>query len=127
MFPNLYFIVALLGAGAIVGAGPTYYIVHMNNKVETQNLQLQISRQQTVSVTASLDKLQSFIGAMNVASTDFQKYIGAANRQYAELRGSLDAVSKNKPLPLDCRPTPDRLQIVKSAVDAANAYSAPSP
>lgn len=118
-----YFYLILLGAGILTGAGPTYYIVHTNNKIEIQNLELKSQTLQTVSVQASLSKLESYIGAMNVASNDFQQYLVNANTQYADINRKLSDAIKIAPLPANCRPDPGRLSILKTAVDNANATS----
>lgn len=123
---NLSFLTGIWGYviasvfGAALSAGGTYYIVHNANAGEIASLKLAASQQQTLSVTASLDKLQGFIQTMSAAASGYQSALTGINSQYADIMKGLHNVTAQKPLPPDCKPDDSRLRNLTAAVAAAN-------
>jgi hypothetical protein len=113
-----YVIAAALSAALAVGA--TWYIVGTSKDLTISNLKLAQSHSETVSVSASLAQLQSFIARMNIADKNYADTLDNIDKQFAGVKDALAHVKISVPLPPDCRPDIGRLRVLQSAVDKAN-------
>lgn len=109
----------------LLGSLATYYVVHNANAVEIANLRLTAANQSAADATAALDKLETYIGRIHAAQTDYQYSLTHIQSLFDDLKGQFNALKKLKPLPLDCKPDTDRLRILGSAVTQTNAAIAP--
>lgn len=108
------FLLALAAA-----AGAATYITHNADTVVLQKVQLDDSKAQTASISASLSQLQSFIANIHTADTGYQADLDAIKDQFALLKKELHDATL-KPLPADCRPDAGRLRVLTDAVASAN-------
>ena len=58
--------------------------------------------------------------AVKDASMGYVKNTEQLNEKIKELKKELADVKKNRPLPVDCHPDPERLRVLADAVIAAN-------
>lgn len=72
------------------------------------------------AVQASADHFADVSRKVNETATEHVRNTDELNKQIAELKKELARAKKNRPVPADCRPDPDRLRVLKSAVTAAN-------
>lgn len=114
-----YLISALLSVGA--SSYVTYTFVHNANAVTIADLKTQAAQQKAANVTAALDQLQGFISQIHLADANFQNTLDAIDGKFSTLKGALDNVAKQKPLPVDCVIDSERLRILTAATAAANA------
>ena len=84
-------------------------------------------RQSADSTTEKLSAVQAnadhFRDATKMVNDSANEYLGNSEqleKQIAELKKELAHAKKNRPVPADCRPDPDRLRVLKDAVTAAN-------
>jgi hypothetical protein len=113
------------GAGAVAATLLTWHLVHISNASEIDGLKLQIAQQQTVNVTAALNQLQGFISNLHNAETGYAGDLKGIDNRFAALQRELQNAFA-KPLPIDCKPTPDRVRAFHSAIDGANTQQAPA-
>ena len=72
------------------------------------------------AVQAGADHFRDATKKINDSAKD---YVGKSERlekQITELKKELAHAKKNRPLPVECRPDPDRMRVLKDAVRAAN-------
>lgn len=72
------------------------------------------------AVQAVADHFRDTTKMVNETATEHVRNTDELNKQIAELKKELANAKKNRPLPADCRPDPDRLRVLKDAVTAAN-------
>ena len=79
------------------------------------------------STTEKLSAVQAnadhFAEASKKVNDSANEYLGNSEqleKQIAELKKELVHAKKNRPLPVECHPDPDRLRVLKDAVTAAN-------
>lgn len=84
-------------------------------------------RQAADSTTEKLSAVQAnadhFADASRKVNDRANEYLGNSEqleKQIAELKKELAHAKKNRPVPADCHPDPDRLRVLKDAVTAAN-------
>lgn len=118
------YLAAAVVAGALAASG-TYYVTSRSYEVTIADMQASQAKAQAASVTASLDKLRTYIGNMQTAGVEY----GATQ---STLFAKLDALNKEfhdaikpNPLPADCRPDDVRMRQLSAAVAASNAAAAP--
>lgn len=101
-------------------AGATHYVDANVYGKQISDLKLAQSKTETANVSASLAQLQTFIGKMNAADTDYQSKLDAIKAQFLTIQQEL-AHALRTPLPDNCKPTADRVRSFHDALDAANA------
>lgn len=112
-----------VAAAAIAGglaAGACHYVDSKAYGLTISNLKLDASKQQVVSISASLAQLQSFIASMHNADVGYNAALDALAAKFAPLQKELQDAIAAKPLPVDCRPDSGRLRVLTDAVAAAN-------
>lgn len=79
------------------------------------------------STTEKLSAVQAnadhFAEASKKVNDSANEYLGNSEqleKQIAELKKELAHAKKNRPVPADCKPDPDRLRVLADAVTAAN-------
>lgn len=113
-------VVSVLLSGLATG-----YLVRNTYEIKISNLKLSAANQSAADATAALDKLETYIGRIHTAQTDYQYSLTHIQSLFDDLKGQFNALKKLKPLPLDCKPDTDRLRILGSAVTQTNAAIAP--
>ena len=76
------------------------------------------------AVQASAEHFASASKKVNEAATEHVRNTDELNKQIAELKKELAHAKKNHPVPVECRPDPDRMRILTDAVHAANRTAA---
>ena len=83
------------------------------------------------STTEKLSAVQAnadhFAEASKKVNDSANEYLGNSEqleKQIAELKKELAHAKKNRPVPADCRPDPDRLRVLAEAVHTANRAAA---
>lgn len=72
------------------------------------------------AVQAGADHFADTSKKVNEAATEHVSKTYKLEEKIKELQKELANAKKNRPVPADCRPDPDRLRILKDAVRAAN-------
>lgn len=72
------------------------------------------------AVQAGADHFRDVSRKVNEAATEHVSKTYKLEEKIKELQKELADAKKNRPLPADCRPDPDRLRVLKDAVTAAN-------
>ncbi len=128
LFPGIglwgYLIAFAIGAAASGAA--TYSVVHNANAKEILTLQRDIEKKRADDNGASLDQLHGFIASIHLAETNYNDKLDAIAASVARLKGQW-ANATQKPLPLDCVPTVDRVRAANDAIRAANKATAATP
>ena len=115
-----YVAVGIVATG--LSASGTYFVTSKTYGLEISNLKLAQSQVQTADLTASLNKLNSFIGEMHTADVNYQSNLDNINKTFASLKGAMH-VTLNTPLPPDCKPDPGRVSDLTAAIAATNTAS----
>ena len=76
------------------------------------------------AVQAGADHFRDATKKVNEAATEHVRNTDELNKQIAELKKELAHAKKNRPVPADCRPDPDRLRVLAEAVHTANRAAA---
>lgn len=71
-------------------------------------------------VQANADHFRDATKMINEAATEHVSKTYKLEEKIKELQKELADAKKNRPLPVKCRPDPDRLRVLKDAVTAAN-------
>ena len=72
------------------------------------------------AVQAGADHFADVSRKVNEAATEHVSKTYKLEEKIKELQKELAHAKKNRPVPADCRPDPDRLRVLKDAVTAAN-------
>lgn len=72
------------------------------------------------TVQARADHFRTATEKINVEANQYSGNSGQLKKKIDSLKKDLANAQKNNPVSSDCRPDPDRLRIIKSAVTAAN-------
>ena len=72
------------------------------------------------AVQSNADHFRDATKMVNETATEHVRNTDELNKQIAELKKELAHAKKNRPVPADCKPDPDRLRILADAVTAAN-------
>lgn len=72
------------------------------------------------AVQAGADHFRDATKKINDSANEYLGNSEQLEKQIAELKKELAHAKKNRPVPADCRPDPDRLRVLKDAVTAAN-------
>ena len=72
------------------------------------------------AVQAGADHFRDVSRKVNEAATEHVSKTYKLEEKIKEFQKELADAKKNRPLPADCRPDPDRLRVLKDAVTAAN-------
>lgn len=72
------------------------------------------------AVQAGADHFRDATKMINEAATEHVSKTYKLEEKIKELQKELADAKKNRPLPVECRPDPDRLRVLKDAVTAAN-------
>lgn len=76
------------------------------------------------AVQAGADHFRDATKKVNEAAIEHVRNSDELNKQIAELKKELAHAKKNRPVPADCRPDPDRLRVLAEAVHTANRAAA---
>lgn len=109
------FVIALLAA-----AGATHYVDANVYGNKIAGIQLAHEKEKVVTITASLDQLQRFIGNMHAADEGYNSDLVSLNLKFDQLKKGL-ANALRTPLPPDCKPTADRVRSFHDALAVTNA------
>jgi hypothetical protein len=116
-----------VGAAAIAAAlavPATYWITSRGYQVTIATMQRDQAKAQAASVTASLDKLQSYIASMHQAGVDYGATQATLFARLDSLNREFRNAIKPNPLPADCRPDDVRVRELTAAIEAANTAAA---
>jgi len=119
-----YVAIAILAFG--LGASGTFYIKNKADGERYSQLENKQLKQEIDSASNAFKNLQRNIESANIASSNTDKSIHTLTNEIGDLKAGILNVSKQKPLPFDCKPDTDRLHILSAAIDSANKASAPS-
>ena len=72
------------------------------------------------AVQAGADHFRDATKKINDSANEYLGNSEQLEKQIAELKKELAHAKKNRPVPADCHPDPDRLRILADAVTAAN-------
>ena len=72
------------------------------------------------AVQSNADHFRDATKMINEAATEHVSKTYKLEEKIKELQKELADAKKNRPLPVECRPDPDRLRVLKDAVTAAN-------
>ena len=72
------------------------------------------------AVQSNADHFRDATKMVNETATEHIRNTDELNKQITELKKELAHAKKNRPVPADYRPDPDRLRVLKDAVTAAN-------
>ena len=72
------------------------------------------------AVQSNADHFRDATKMVNETATEHVRNTDELNKQIAEQKKELAHAKKNRPVPADCKPDPDRLRILADAVTAAN-------
>ena len=72
------------------------------------------------AVQAGADHFRDVSRKVNEAAAEHVSKTYKLEEKIKELQKELADAKKNRPLPVECRPDPDRLRVLKDAVTAAN-------
>lgn len=72
------------------------------------------------AVQAGADHFRDATKMINDSANEYLRNTEQLEKRIAELKKELADAKKNRPLPVECRPDPDRLRVLKDAVTAAN-------
>ena len=72
------------------------------------------------AVQAGADHFRDATKKINDSANEYLGNSEQLKKQITELKKELAHAKKNRPIPADCRPDPDRLRVLKDAVTAAN-------
>lgn len=72
-------------------------------------------------VQANADHFRDATKKVNDSANEYLRNTEQLEKRIAELKKELADAKKNRPVPVECRPDPDRLRILADAVTAANA------
>ena len=75
-------------------------------------------------VQANADHFVDVSRKVNEAATEHVSKTYKLEEKIKELKKELADAKKNRPLPVECRPDPDRLRVLKDAVHTANRAAA---
>ena len=75
-------------------------------------------------VQANADHFVDVSRKVNEAATEHVSKTYKLEEKIRELQKELADAKKNRPLPVECRPDPDRLRVLKDAVHTANRAAA---
>ena len=75
-------------------------------------------------VQANADHFRDATKKVNDSANEYLRNTEQLERQIAELKKELADAKKNRPLPVECRPDPDRLRVLAEAVHTANRAAA---
>ena len=75
-------------------------------------------------VQSNADYFRDTTKMVNETATEHVRNTDELNKQIAELKKELADAKKNRPLPVECRPDPDRLRVLAEAVHTANRAAA---
>lgn len=75
-------------------------------------------------VQAKADHFADVSRKVNDSANEYLRNTEQLERQIAELKKELAHAKKNNPVPVECRPDPDRLRILAEAVHTANRAAA---
>ena len=73
-----------------------------------------------LAVQSNTDHFRDATKMINEAATEHVSKTYKLEEKIKELQKELADAKKNRPLPVECRPDPDRLRVLKDAVTAAN-------
>ena len=76
------------------------------------------------AVQANADHFADVSRKVNEAATEHVSKTYKLEEKIRELQKELADAKKNRPLPVECRPDPDRLRVLKDAVHTANRAAA---
>ena len=76
------------------------------------------------AVQAEADHFRDATKMINDSANEYLRNTEQLERQIAELKKELADAKKNRPLPVECRPDPDRLRVLAEAVHTANRAAA---
>ena len=76
------------------------------------------------AVQAGADHFVDANKMINETAIEHVRNTDELNKQIAELKKELAHAKKNRPLPVECRPDPDRLRVLAEAVHTANRAAA---
>ena len=76
------------------------------------------------AVQAEADHFADVSRKVNEAATEHVSKTYKLEEKLKELQKELADAKKNRPLPVDCRPDPDRLRVLAEAVHTANRAAA---
>lgn len=76
------------------------------------------------AVQSNADHFRDATKMVNETATEHIRNTDELNKQIAELKKELANAKKNRPLPVECRPDPDRLRVLAEAVHTANRAAA---
>lgn len=116
-----------VGAAVIAAAlatSATYFVTSRTYETTIAKMERDQAKAQAVSVTASLDKLQSYIASIHQAGIDYGAKQAALFAKLDSLKGEFRNAIKPNPLPADCRPDDVRVRELYTAIEAANAAAA---
>ena len=72
------------------------------------------------AVQSNADHFRDATKMINEAATEHVSKTYKLEEKIKELQKELADAKKNRPLPADCRPDPDRMRVLKDAITAAN-------
>ena len=75
-------------------------------------------------VQANADHFADVSRKVNEAATEHVSKTYKLEEKIKDLKKELADAKKNRPLPVECRPDPDRLRVLKDAVHTANRAAA---
>ena len=75
-------------------------------------------------VQANADHFRDATKKVNDSANEYLRNTEQLEKRIAELKKELAHAKKNNPVPVECRPDPDRLRILAEAVHTANRAAA---
>ena len=76
------------------------------------------------AVQAEADHFRDATKKVNDSANEYLRNTEQLEKRIAELKKELAHAKKNNPVPVECRPDPDRLRILAEAVHTANRAAA---
>lgn len=117
---GIYGYLIAAGIAAALSIGATAFIISNIKNTEIANLKREAATQKAVNVTASLQQLQNIIASMHASANEYGDLQAAVFAKLNGISAEFRNAIKANPLPVDCRPGPDRLRSLSAAISAVN-------
>ena len=115
-----------VGAAAVVAGGAAVGVTHWVDTLSyghtIDGLKLVQAQQHDANTQKAINQLTGFIDNIHIADQNYNNSLADIDARFQALQGTMKNATQ-KPLPVDCKPDPGRMQYAASAIAAANANS----
>jgi hypothetical protein len=119
--------VAAAVMGALLAAGGTFYVTSLGYRLTISKMETATASADLKNAQATLDGFVKNADRIAGAADAFQGVKASLDSRFATINRTLADALRQNPLPLDCRPDPDRMQSLSAAIAAANSATGPQP